>query len=61
MNRNRRDLTRRFLPNFFLLPYGTLPKAGAILLAQIVEIVKKLWINCGFLLLCQLLGAIIIW
>lgn len=27
MNRNRRDLTRRFLPKFFLLPYGTLPKA----------------------------------
>lgn len=27
MNRNRRDLTRRFLPNFFLLPYGTLPKS----------------------------------
>ena len=26
-NRNRRDLTRRFLPKFFLLPYGTLPKA----------------------------------
>ena len=25
MNRNRRDLTRRFLPKFFLLPYGTLP------------------------------------
>lgn len=29
MNRNRRDLTRRFLPNFFLLPYGTLPNASA--------------------------------
>lgn len=27
MNRNRRDLTRRFLPKFFLLPYGTLPKS----------------------------------
>ena len=26
MNRNRHDLTRRFQPNFFLLPYGTLPK-----------------------------------
>ena len=30
MNRNRRDLTRRFLPKFFLLPYGTLPKAAGV-------------------------------
>ena len=32
MNRNRRDLTRRFLPKFFLLPYGTLPKPGGCFL-----------------------------
>lgn len=30
MNRNRRDLTRRFLPKFFLLPYGTLPNGRGI-------------------------------
>ena len=39
MNRNRRDLTRRFLPKFFLLPYGTLPNGTGLFLCA--------WVGLG--------------
>lgn len=40
MNRNRRVKSRRFRPNFFLLPYGTLHKNGIPFFLKSVEITR---------------------
>ena len=37
MNRNRRDLTRRFRPKHFFLPYGTLPKSSLFFIASFIS------------------------